>query len=77
MSTYAPTKRRSCISYLEGHPRLDLLPQNRRDALVEVGHDAHGKLRLDSAGGDQVVEGVSEGESNSVVVSEISMCLKR
>ena len=37
-------------TYFKRHPRLHLIAQNTRDALVEVLHDAHGELGLDAAG---------------------------
>lgn len=51
-------------SYLEGHSSLHFLSQHVCDALVEVLEDAHGELRLDAAGGDEVVESVGKGETD-------------
>lgn len=53
-------------SYLEGHPGFHFVPEHRRYALVEVLENAHGQLRLDAARGDQVIEGVGEGETDAV-----------
>ena len=55
-------------SYLERHARLDLITKDRSDALVEVLHNTHGQLRLDTSAADQVIERVGEGDADSACV---------
>ena len=52
--------------YLEIQARLDFVCQDFCDRLVEGGDDFHGSLRLEPTGVDQVIEGVDEGNSDTV-----------
>lgn len=56
---------------LERHSRLDLLIQDLSDALVEIGHDAHGELWLDAAAADQVVERVGESDTDACTTVQL------
>lgn len=51
-------------TYFETHARLHFLSQNRGDGRVEVGHDTHRKLRLDTAAADQVVQRVGQSDTD-------------
>lgn len=74
-------------TYLEIHPRLNLLPKHRSNMLIEVGHDAHRKLRLDATAADQIIERIRQRETDAegycistcsrhaVESSEHTMCL--
>lgn len=55
-------------AYLKRQARLDLVSEHVGNGLVEVGQDAHGKLRLDAALGDQRVERVCKGTADTVLV---------
>ena len=56
-------------AHLEGQAGLDLVGEHIGNGLVEVGQDAHGQLRLDTALGDQRVERVRESTADAVFVS--------
>ena len=56
-----------CVrTYLECEPRLDLVCEHVGNGLVEVCEDLHGQLGLDAALGDQVVQRVREGTTQTV-----------
>ncbi len=59
---------RRFMTHLEGHACLHLVIQHFRDALIEGAHNLHGKLRLDAAGADEVVESVRESNADPVEV---------
>lgn len=43
--------------------------------MIEVGENAHGELRLDAAGRDEVIEGVGEGKTDAVESSQYACYL--
>lgn len=47
------------------HPGLDFVTENLGDVLIEVGHNTHCQLRLNSPRADEVVEGVCESEADA------------
>jgi hypothetical protein len=62
---YAPS------SHLERQASLDPISQPVRNCFVEVYENLHGKLGLDSALGDQVVERVGEGTAQTVLCQPV------
>lgn len=52
-------------THLERQPCLDLICKYVGDRLIEVGEDLHGQLGLDTALGDQVVQRVREGTTQT------------
>lgn len=59
-------KHSTIFAYLELKPCLDLLTQYRCDTLIEVLHNTHRQLGLDSARGDQVIESVCKSYSDAI-----------
>jgi hypothetical protein len=56
-------------THLESQAGLDLIGEAVCDCLVKVDENLHGKLGLDSALGDQVVERVCKGTAQTVPLS--------
>jgi hypothetical protein len=54
------------MACLERHARLDLLRQHSCNGLIEVRQHLHCELGLDAPAADQVIEGVREGQPDSV-----------
>lgn len=52
-------------SHLECHASFDFVAEYSGNVLIEVGHDAHSKLRFDAPRTDQVVERVGESEADA------------
>ena len=60
-------------AYFETHARLHFLAQYRGDALIEVRHNAHGKLRFNKPITDQVVKRICESHSDAVRLKSVSL----
>jgi hypothetical protein len=61
----------ACQIHLERQTGLDLICEPVCDRFVKVYEDLHGKLGLDSALGDQVVERVREGTAQTVLCQPV------